>query len=438
MIKRILVFSLLGLYVIPVFLKAESIPITLDEAMTKAAKQNLTMQQLDHRSKSLSLDTDIKHAGFFPTLQANGTYSYISKQTTISLTSFPPYSLEPKDSYDLNLTLSQVLFAGFRVRETYLLTVNRSNELDWQKESVRNQLRLGVGSIYFQVQSNRLLKKALEQSRARINNQMLYVRSLLEQKQAIPYDTLDVANRLYSLDTQISKLKQTEDVLNLKFNNFIHDENTEYTPANWDLSAMDNELQSLDSYIAMAKEKNADLLQIAMMKKSQTNLLHIQQSQLYPQLFASASYHEANPGTDLIGDKWMNYYTLGVGFQWNLWNWKANYRNVEQMRIEEKRLDLQHKQAWLNLEEQVKETYKNIEISKEQITMQERLFNQEQERYRILQDRYRENQVSSLDLSSGEKALTEAQLNLEQQYVSFYLYKLQMDALTGRLNSGRE
>jgi outer membrane protein TolC len=134
----------------------------------------------------------------------------------------------------------------------------------------------------------------------------------------------------------------------------------------------------------------------------------------------------------------MNYYTFGVGFQWNIWNWKANYKSVEQMRIEERRLNLQEKQAWLNLEEQVRETYKNIQIAQDQITMQQKLYGQEQERYRILQDRYRENQVSALDLSTGEKSLTEANLNLQQQYISLFIYHLQMDVLTGKLNSRSE
>ncbi len=435
MIKSITI-SLMMLLVLPGLFAAEAIAISMEEAMYKAATQNLTIQQMNQKLESMELEKEIKNASYYPTILANGSYSYNSKEAGLQFTPLPALVMQSKERYDANVSIQQVLFAGFRVRESYQMSQNQYLAQKNQMESTRNQLRLGVGSLYLQIQATRLSRDILQQSRERALNQLMFEKQLLIAKQAVPFDTLEVSNRIFSIDTQIRRSQQSEDILLLKFNNFINDDTHTYAPTTLELSRRPMAWGSMSIFMELARNKNIEIKQISIQKKLQDNLIKIQKAALYPQLVGSFTYHEAKPGTNSFSTEWMNYYNVGVGFQWEVWNWKANYRKVEQQHIERTRLDLQEKQALQNLEQQVTETYKNMELSFDQINLQNRLVEQEAERYKMLQDRFRENQVTALDLSTGEKILTESQLNLQQQYINLITYQLQMDILTGKFGTG--
>jgi len=413
-------------------LNAIQTPISLQNAMDKAANQNLTTKQLELKLSELSLDRQVKNAAYYPTLQLNGSYSYNSKESGIEFTPLPKIIFDSKERYDSNIAIQEVLFAGFRIRESYQMSKTQYHSQQYQIESTKNQLRLAVGALFYQVQALRLSRDVLYQSRERVMNQLLYVRALLESKQAVPFDTLDASNRLLSIDTQIKRSIQTEDVMVMKFNNLINDPNTEYTPETIQDFKNSNQLQGLNTLLEMAHRQNTDVTIYNIQKKAQDSMIKIQRSTLYPQLVASASYHEAKPGTNAFANEWMNYYNVGIGFQWQIWDWKANYNKLLQQKYEKNRIDLLQQQALQNLDQQVTETYKNIQMTYDQIELQEKLTKQEGDRYIMIQDRYKESQISELDLSTGEKALTESQLNLKQQYVNLYVYLMQMDILTGK------
>jgi outer membrane protein len=437
MTKQILSILLI-LTIVSVIYATDQIPITMEEAMYKASSQNLTIQQMNQKMKNMELEEAIKNAAFFPTLQFNSSFSYNSKEAGLEFTPLPALVLQSKERYDASINIQQVLFAGFRVRESYLMSKNQYLAQSNLLESTRNQIRQGVGSLYYQIQATRLTHNILQQSRDRALNQLLFVRQLLNAKQAVPFDTLEVANRLLSIDTQIRRTQQSEEILLIKFNNLINDSTCIYSPIPFDLGRTPHLFGSLSIFLEQAKTKNTDMKQISLQKLSQDNMIRIQQSHLYPQLVSSFTYHEAKPGTNTFSNEWMNYYNIGIGFQWEIWNWKANYHKVEQQQIERQRMDLQEQQALQNLEQQVTETYKIIIMSLDQINLQQNLVEQESTRYTMLQDRFRESQVSALELSTGEKTFTEAQLNLQQQYINLNVYQLQMDILTGKFNSGEK
>jgi outer membrane protein TolC len=56
---------------------------------------------------------------------------------------------------------------------------------------------------------------------------------------------------------------------------------------------------------------------------------------------------------------------------------------------------------------------------------------QERERYRITENKYSEGLATNLDLSTAETSLIEAELQLQQNYIRWYQYHLQLDFATG-------
>jgi len=51
---------------------------------------------------------------------------------------------------------------------------------------------------------------------------------------------------------------------------------------------------------------------------------------MLPSLAGTAAYHYAKPGVDMLKNKWMDYYTVGLSASWTLWDWQARQARVQQ------------------------------------------------------------------------------------------------------------
>ena len=71
----------------------------------------------------------------------------------------------------------------------------------------------------------------------------------------------------------------------------------------------------------------------------------------------------------------------------------------------------------------------------QQIQLQKQLLQQEKERYRITEEKYQQGQISALDVSTAEHALTQAHLEQQKNYINWYQYRLQLDFANGKIGN---
>jgi len=299
-----------------------------------------------------------------------------------------------------------------------------------QKEIIQDQLLLQIGRLYYDIQLNLLQQEVLQASIERLFTQVQKLQNLLQMEQATPFDTLEVANRKLQISNQLAILKDRYEILLSKLKYLLNEEDLP------DISVIDKAnpnltLDNLVTYQNLSLENRPELQNIAALKRAQNFQANILRSKYYPQISASLGYNYLKLKGDLFRDDWSNFYSLMLNFQWELWSWHRDKRKVQQSKLEIDRLDLQGQQLIQDIRQQVQEAYLNLQTVGKQIQLQNKLVDQEKDRYQLTQQRYEQGLVTSLDLRSAEHALTEAELELQKNYISWYQQHLNLEWAIG-------
>ena len=432
--KTVLIFFMLILATAQILAQE----LTLEDAWQIALQKNLTLQQVEKSIQQAKEEIKIQQSGFLPSIGGAASYHYQSEIPSLELPfQLPgqgPISIEAgfKNQYDLNVGMQQPIFTGFR---TYHLAKAAKEQFQARlagKQSAQNQLLLQIGQLYYTIQSNLFQQDIIAQSIQRADDQLQKVNSLLEAQQAIPFDTLEIANRKLQQQIQLKNLENVYHILLSQFNYLLNIDSVRAVHK-VSIESMALSLSSVGDYQKTALEQRPELAQLNFNKRAQSNQIKVFRSVLLPQVYASGSYHYARPGVNFFKDEWMDYYTVGVNLQWSLWNWGRDYRRVKQARYEYDRLNLRDQELVNQITQQVKETYQYLDNVREQIELEKKLVDQERKRYQMTEDMYLQAQATSLDLSDAERRLTEADLLLKEKYMEWYQYHLKMDYVTGTI-----
>lgn len=411
--------------------------VTLQGAWEMAAVNNLTLQQQEKTLQQAAAEEQIQRSAFLPALNFSAGFQHVSEIAEIELpfrVPGAPSTIEAgvRDRYDLALSVQQPLFTGFRTRNLVNAARQQRYAQEIQQEMVLNQLRWQIGMVFYQLQLNLQQQAVLAAGILRADNQLQVTRHRLLAGQTAAFDTLEAANRKLQLESQQQQLKNFYQILLSQFRFLLNTAEpvdvAPVSPENVDLSLPDAEASR-----QFALRHRPEVRQIAAAQEAQWYRTGVVRSQFYPQIFAEASYHYARPGVNFFRNAWMDYYTVGVGLQWSLWNWGKRRRQVEQAQVESQKLSLQEQQLINQIEQQVTEAVERLKTTREQIAFQRQLVVQERERYRIARSAFEQGLATSVDMRNAETALTQAELLLQQRLIEWQQQKLQLDWAMGKI-----
>ena len=85
-------------------------------------------------------------------------------------------------------------------------------------------------------------------------------------------------------------------------------------------AGMNEEMSELAEYEALARGRRPELAAGRSLVREAEYKKGIVRSSYFPQVSLAASYHYARPGVNYFSDEWMDYYSIGVELQWEIWN----------------------------------------------------------------------------------------------------------------------
>ena len=406
-------------------------PLTLSDARQMSKNNNLTLQQQVIRLSQAQREIDIQQAGMFPKISVNGLYAYNSAVAVLDNPNLPlDIQAGYHNVYDLNLTLQQPLFTGFR----HIYLVKTAQEEHRQTQSIQqattNQILLRVHQLFHGVQLNMLQQEVLHASLVRATQDLQLTANFLRAGQISAFDTMKVSNGMLNLKTQLNQLQHNQQVL-LSQLSFILNVPRLDAVSSLPPGAMPAELETLEWYDQQARQNRPEISHLHYKTRAQTYRTRVMRSGSLPQIFLQARYHYARPGINFFRDEWMDYYQISVNFQWDLWN-RGKVRNqVAQNHQAGEILNLEEKKLLNQIEQEVEEAYQNLMSDRDQIVLLRNLVVQEKERYRIIREKYHQGLTTTLDLSEAESAWTASDLQLQQIYVKWLQDKALMAYATG-------
>lgn len=409
-------------------------PLKLIEAIEMAKQNNLTLKQQTERVNIVMRELNVQKAGLFPQISANGTYNYTSEIPEIQIPQ-TPITIEAgvRNLYDLNIKFQQPLFTGFRRLNLINAASEDLNSTISHSRIFQNEILFQVHNIFYTAQLNQVQRWVLEASLNRAEKDLTTTRNFYMAGQVSAFDTLRVANQNLNIKTEINKLTHQYEVI-LNQLAFILNIPESRDIDQYRETTIDFQIESLETYINIALSNRPEVDEIHHQIQSKNYHKKIVKSSFYPHVYGQVAYHYGKPGANFFENEWMDYLTVGISFQWELWNMSRRRQQLKQANYTLNILTHEQKKIIESIKKEVEEGYQNLLSDRDQIELTQQLVKQERERYRIINNQYNQGLASSLDLTEAENALTTAELRLQQNKISWYINRAYLKLVTGQID----
>jgi len=408
------------------------VAITVDSLVQAALINDEQQKILAFEKERISLDRKKLTTTFLPEINFNGVYNHQSEIAELSLPFLPIPGGSIKagvyDQYDFSVQLRTLLFDGLsRIHRRHLLNTSldeQSYRLGYRKKEVQFQVYSQAYQYLYRVQT----LNALNNSMARLALQQQRVHALFEQGFASSIDTLDISSRMNEIKLQRITLKST-------INQALHDLELLTGIAKIDSvivspSATQFTLPSSGQAFARLGE-NFDL-QILNFRLQKLNFLKKQQYSNYlPKMYLAFAYHYGRPGVNFFEDKWMDYWTVGVQFSWNIWRWGRDRASIQQQDYALRQISLQKQFIQRSTKTKVRKYLQQLREMSEQQRLLETMIQEKQKKYELIKQRWEQGQQTTLDVLQAEKELTDIEIKKSMVQIQSKIIFLLLNKETG-------
>lgn len=345
-----------------------------------------------------------------------------------------PVQFGVKYQSSAGIQLNQLLFDG-----TYLVGLQAIQT--FKELSVRNSQRtrietsVAVSKAYYSVLVSNEQFSLIDVNLAQLRKSLRDTEAMLKNGfvEKIDADRLEVlknnleterenVTRLLALNTDLLKFQMG---MPIQAKLTLTDSIADVQPQATDLAADTTAYQSRIEYSLLETQKKLNLLDLKRYK-----------SQYLPSVsgFASASKgYQANDFSDLYKRSFPNS-VIGLNFSWNIINGGQRIYQIKnaQLAVRKTDNDLANLQNAINLE--ISQTQKTYTNSLRSLENQKRNLNLAKEILRVSRIKYEQGVGSSIEVTSAETSLKEAQNNYITSLYDLLINKVNLDKSLGKIN----
>ncbi|MFQ5709265.1 MAG: TolC family protein [bacterium] len=416
---------------------SSQVPLDLQEALRLAKQNNLKLKQQQAGEQVARLQELVQKAQRLPSLDFSATSSYVSEINEIDLSKTigiqnRRVALGGHDRSELMLGLQQPIFTGFRLESQVDLAKNASMSEELKFDILANEIYHQVYLVFYQAQDLYNSQRILETSLKRLQIQLQQVRNLFDAAQVMAFDTLQVYNQALSVKIELADNRLATKLTNLQMARLL-DLPRVRPIAEVHLARPAGVVTPLQDLEAQALSMRPELKSVRLAQQAALIQQKLVRSSYFPNIFASANFHYAKPGLDPVANSWMDYYSVGVKLQWNLWRWKGDQKKVQTFQVHYNRLTLEERELLRTVEYEVEESFEKLQFSLQELELAEELQAQQEERYRIVSVQHRNGIASTNDLVTAETDLTRAALQTHRATIKYYIFLANLKKAVGTI-----
>ncbi len=405
---------------------------TLETCINSGIKNhpNMVIQQNEVRMGAEEVHQ--ARAARLPSLDFSGSYR---RQSDVPQIDFPslsagmglPISFPEKmtlglyDNYDFRLTLSQPLFTGFRARrrETAAELSLRVKALRLRRE--QDELAWQIVLAYAQTLKAQTALQVARSGLQQTHEHLQWVTRLHEQGLAKEEDVLKAQVKRSEAELALLRAENAVELSRAAL------ESLTGVVLGDSLDALIVEPFEIEAKAAVfeALANRTEIKEAELLEAIGRTAVQAARGALLPSVAAFASYGYGKPGLDFVNKEWMDYWLVGAGAQWTLWNAGSVKSQVQtaQLRIEnlaamrrlaEKKITLEVTEALLRLQETRRALQLSLELEQQAATS-----------FRVANAGFRQGQTLHVDYFDALAQWQRAQLQQQQA---------QIDLATAQLN----
>jgi outer membrane protein TolC len=300
--------------------------VTLEQCQNWARENHPVLKQLDLYQQILDLKNENNATSFLPQVNLNGQATYQSAVTKIGI-SLPNIKIPSvdKDQYKFYLDFKQTIWDGGLSKAKELINNVENTGYLQQTEVELYQVKEKVNQFFFTsflIQENlKILEKKTETLGERrktlesaVNNGMVLsseldqlLAELIKTEQLVIELKSNKETVLYALS--ILTGKTTEQLNNLRLPEELAITDLPLKRPELDLFSKQNELLNANSEI-LQKQRN-------------------------PKLFGFGQAGYGKPGLNMLNNEFDTFYLVGLGFSWNVLDWKTTSRQKQVIKLQQ-------------------------------------------------------------------------------------------------------
>jgi outer membrane protein TolC len=408
----------------------QPVPDSLDlpTAIRFALENNFAIRQAKERIRQQEGVVLEVTARAIPNVSANGAYQINDKE--ISQT-FPPGDR----SWQINVTASQVLFAGGGVRSAVRSSKLAREAAILDLQSAINDALLQVRTAFYNVLLAREKIKVQESNLELLQSQLKTATDRYRAGTVSSFEQLRaevaVANARTPLITARNDYRLAIEAMRqaLGFTTNNRENQTkvpefvgtlDFTPVNFDLN----------SAFDAAHANRPDLQRLAKLVEARDESVKTARSGYYPNLSAFGGYALRKGSSNAFRDS-PDGFLAGVQGQWNIFDGRATAGRVAQARSVAEQTRLSLTEATLAVDVDVRRAYSQWQEAAELAQTSQRVVDQAAEAVRLANARYSAGTSTQLDVLQAQVDLTTARTNQIQAFYSYNVAVAQLRRAMG-------
>ncbi|MFK7843947.1 MAG: TolC family protein [Rhodothermales bacterium] len=167
---------------------------------------------------------------------------------------------------------------------------------------------------------------------------------------------------------------------------------------------------SQKAFEQLALNNRYELKQLEAAIQASQSAVSISKSSLLPGVALAVDLGIQGSDYGFNGDR--SFYMASVVFSWKLFNGFQNKMKVQQARIDNQKLHIQHEELQRQIQLQVQEAFDNLEVARESYETAAQRLEASSEGYRLVSRRYDEGMANQVVFLDARTTFTEAEMNL--------------------------
>lgn len=408
--------------------------LTLKQIITNAIRANINLKSLHEATKSALALKKMQRTAFLPTLRATYQIQHAGEAEDESYYLLLYGDFPPQDIYSFVGTVTQPLFAGFSLINQYQVAKLGLNISELNEKLFRQTVIFSAKQGYFSLLKaqklltvSQLAVKQLDAHTTVANNfyqvGMIPLNDLLKAQ-------VELANATQNLVVVQNGLNIAKSNLNLILRRDINApievvDVTLYSPYDKDID-----------YCLQTAEDNRLEIRIADLDvKMKGKEVNIAKKDYYPTIGLRANVYQRGADWDVNGGNRFldgNSWDASAVATWNFWEWGRSYQGIKARKAGLKQSQLKRDDIFDNIRLEVKQAYLRTKEGEKNITTVQKAIEQAKENFRISEERYKEQMVTSTDVLDAQTLLSRTMNNYFNALYDFKISKASLYKAMGQ------
>lgn len=374
-------------------------------------------------------------SNLLPQVSLGFTYNHISEMPIqLQIPFLPASSGEVLNTMYSNATIEQPLFTGFKllaVKNAAFYNKKATISENWK---VKNNKALEINTAFWNyfkaINLVDILSENLDVVRLQVDN----VANFNKNEMSSENDLLKIKVKEAELKLKIIEAQNQMNLAHANFNRVIGlniGNNTKIIPEDLDEKIIEFDFNSL---LNEALNTNMDLTTNNYRKMVADEKITIANSSYFPQISAFGSYYYLKlSGSSMLNDDLNNFWMIGINAKWNIWDWWKTSSNSDVAVQEHNKIEIAIELLKEKVQLEVYSNMLNLQSFAQKIELNKLIVESASENFRITNNKFESQIVTTTELIEASALLTEAKIKLVNSQIDYKLGLLQLYNSIGRI-----